>query len=500
MILAGIEAEEFILAQMSNHTEGISRTLAKYHPTHAVAIWRETLRAVEEFINLPGEIDDDGLRDDLLNYRLFPPDPPSLRRILQALGNAFDGDVAERFCMTVCQIAAIGVGFKVAGVALDELTDIEGAINYFQSRRRQMLAILYALPKECRGMERIGRMDTLNVLLPVVEHSSIALTNSYRHIFLLRALDDYSIDIGPTSYTGNYFFQTLDAAFLEPERASITEIPPQNFDLELISRRPKIDPRKVFSVAELCGELMALEAGYAEFDLASATSFATLARFIVECARYCRDDYYIELSAGQLTELMRLCNLPADLQRALVDRSADYRDHINSFAPFVAVGGTRLSTITWLSRFSYRWTSVCLDKIKRYQVRTGFIYENQVKEALAKQGFNISEVKRIDRQEFDVLATKENVIYNVQCKNNLVDLTQMELSPKVAARYNRKLEKYYAGALRKEECREHLLKGKFGISAVKHVVLSKFPIATRNPKILAFREIGQFGERFGSRE
>ncbi|WP_412025051.1 hypothetical protein [Burkholderia cepacia] len=500
MILVGTEAEKFILKEISNHLEGISETLAKYDPIHAVKVWRETLRAVEELINLPGEIEDDELRNGLLSYRLLPTDPLALMQIRQALRDRFDGRVAERFCMTVCQIAAVAVGFKLSGQALDELTDVDGAIRYFQSRRRQMLAVLYALPNECRGMERIGRMDTLNVLLPVIEHSSIALSNSYRHIFLLSAIEDYSIDVGATAYTSNYFFQTLNAAFLEPERGGITEISHRDFDLTLISARPKVDRRKVFSVAELCGELMALEAGYAEFQLASATSFATLPRFIVECARYCRDDYYIELSVGQLNELMTLCNLPIELQRALVDTGTDYRDHINSFAPFVGIGTTRLSTVTWLSRFAYHWAGVCLNRVKRYQVRMGFIFEKQVKEELARQGFDISEIKRIERQEFDVIATKNRVIYNVQCKNNRVDLTLMEFNPKVAASYNRRLEKYYAGALRKEERREHLLRDEFGLSAVKHVVLSKYPIATRNPRILAFREIARFGERFGDRE
>lgn len=496
MVLTGKEAEKFILKEISNHSLGISETLMIYDPVQAVNVWRETLRAVEELINLPREINRDELRDALLNYRLFPPDPRSLRQICQSLRDTFSEGVADRFFKTVCQISAIAVGFNVSGQALDELTDVESAVSYFQSRRRQMLAILYALPKQCRGTEPIQQMDTLNVLLPVIEHSAIALNNSYRHVFLLSAVDDYAIEVGTTAYTSNYFFQTLNAAFLEPERGGITEILLQDFDHTLISKRPKVDTRKVFSAAELCGELMALEAGYAEFRLASSTSFAVLARFVFECVRYCREDYYIDLSASQLSELMTLCNLPAELRGALINKGADYRDHINSFAPFVAVGSLRLSTVTWLSRFAYHWAAVCLNKIKRYQVRTGFLFENQVKEELAKQGFDISEIKRIDRQEFDVVATKNRVIYNVQCKNNLVDLAKMELMPKVAARYNRKLERYYEAALRKEEGREHLLMDKFGISAVKHAVLSKFPIATRNPRILAFREITQFDSRF----
>lgn len=124
--------------------------------------------------------------------------------------------------------------------------------------------------------------------------------------------------------------------------------------------------------------------------------------------------------------------------------------------------------------------------------------EQQVKDALEKQGFFVSDVKRIEQKEFDVVATKDCVIYNVQCKNNLVDITRMEENPCLFARYNRRLDRYYADALRKEEGREGLLKQRFGLGVVKHVVLSKFPIATKNPRILAFREISQFGKQFAS--
>ena len=119
-----------------------------------------------------------------------------------------------------------------------------------------------------------------------------------------------------------------------------------------------------------------------------------------------------------------------------------------------------------------------------------------MKDALNEQGFFVSDVKRIERKEFDVVATKDGVVYNVQCKNNLVDLTRMEENPNLFARYNRRLDRYYADALRKEEGREGLLKQRFGLEVVKHVILSKFPVATKNLRILAFREVSQFGERF----
>lgn len=155
-----------------------------------------------------------------------------------------------------------------------------------------------------------------------------------------------------------------------------------------------------------------------------------------------------------------------------------------------------MTTVTLLSRFAYSWKTFCLNRIKRFQIRSGYIFEDEVKKALAHQNFVIHAIKRIGGREFDVVATKGNVIYNVQCKNNLVDLARMEQDPKLFARYNLRLDKYYAQALRKEEERENLLLTKLGLSAVKHVVLSKFPLATKNLRVMAFREISQFSSRF----
>ncbi|YCM44294.1 hypothetical protein V2O64_23605 [Verrucomicrobiaceae bacterium 227] len=127
-----------------------------------------------------------------------------------------------------------------------------------------------------------------------------------------------------------------------------------------------------------------------------------------------------------------------------------------------------------------------------HQIRSGFIFEKSVKESLIAQGFYVTDITRINRKEFDVVATLDNVIYNVQCKNNLIDLSKIEGSPKLFARYNRRLERAYEAALLKEENRENLLKEKLGLSDIKHFVLSRFPIATTNPRVLAFLAVDQF--------
>ena len=77
----------------------------------------------------------------------------------------------------------------------------------------------------------------------------------------------------------------------------------------------------------------------------------------------------------------------------------------------------------------------------------------------------------------------------------MIDLSRIETDPALFARYNRRLDRYYAGALAKEEAREALLKERFGSSDVRHFVVSRFPIATTNCRIVCFNQIATFRDR-----
>lgn len=96
------------------------------------------------------------------------------------------------------------------------------------------------------------------------------------------------------------------------------------------------------------------------------------------------------------------------------------------------------------------------------------------------------------RAEFDVVATLDGVIYNVQCKNNLVDLNRIESDVRRFVRYNASLDRAYRKALEKERGREHVLLEELGLTSIKHFVVSRFPVATHNPCVLAYGEISRF--------
>lgn len=496
--LSGADVEALLLDQIGQHSDGIKDTLSAFDANSATLAWMEALRGIEEFINIPMfELDDEDIVHELLAVRLDDMMlPMHILRVRTMLVAELAPTVVDRFVQTLRMVFAIGQGFRLNGLQCgEELRSVAGVVGYFQSRRRQMVALLYCMPGHCTGTQLVAPLDALNVFLPVIELSCVSLNSLYRNLIMARVHDDFVLTVGPSTCQGNHFLETLDETFLEPDRVAITEVGPDRIDPEKLRQRLPLPRGQIFSSAELCNDLMTMEASYAEFDLGK-TDFGPMARFIVACCQHIRDDYYIEISSAELRDMMALCGLSTIARRRLVYCGNSFEEAVNSFAPFVTVGRIEVTTVTLLSRFAYSWKTFCLNRIKRFQIRSGFIFEDEVEKALAQQGFVITGIKRIEGHEFDVVATKDDVIYNVQCKNNLLDLTRMEQNPKLFARYNVRLDRYYAQALRKEEDRENLLLTKLGLSAVKHIVLSKFPLATKNPRVMAFREISQFRSRF----
>lgn len=495
--ITGAEAEALINSQIKAHSDGIADALPRFAPSDGFYAWLDTIRAIEEFINLPlfGLDDDEALARTIENFQLDQLDPAALAPIRQKLIGRFGGSFAQRFLHLVLQASAIGAAFRTHDMmeAASGFQTVAHAIGYFQSRRRHLMAMLYALPTAGQGRDALEQLDTINQLLPLVEHSGITITGLYQKLMLARVFPDFALDVEATGFTANHHLEPLDAAYLEPERAGIVEMQTSRTELDLAESLEPVDPRLIFSAAELRNTIRLLEATYAEFDLAG-TAFGPVSRLVRDCLRFCEDDYQVKLSAADYARLVAQNGLSNQIENQLVHRGGNYVACTNAIAPFIAVDGTLVSTVTFLGRFLYYWKSTCLNRVRRFQVRSGFIFEDNVKAALTRQGFTVTNMKRVNRKEFDVVATCDGVIYNVQCKNNLVDLERIESDPARFARYNRQLDRYYARALAKEEAREALLKQRLGLPTVRHLVVSRFPVATTNSRVISFARIDRFRE------
>jgi hypothetical protein len=328
-----------------------------------------------------------------------------------------------------------------------------------------------------------------------VELHGTARTGLYQQLMLANVFPDHSLVLEDRGFAANHNFEPLNKLFLDPERAGIAEVNAARSNPEVLHTLEPVDSHRILSAPELRNNLRLIQSAYAEFDLGTS-EFAPVALLTPQFLAFCKNDYLIELPTDRFEQLVQDAGVKPLTRRLLVHRGDDYVANTNVFAPFIDIGASRISTVALLNRYIYHWLGVCLNHMRRFQIRAGFIFENSVKSALDEQSFTVTGVKRINRKEFDVVAVLDRVIYNIQCKNNLVDLTRLESDPARFARYNRQLDRYYARALVKEEGREKLLKDELHLDEVRHIVVSRFPVATDNPRIIPFSRISRFRATF----
>lgn len=504
--IVGNDARRLLADQIDQHTAGLHAALAKFDRQSAFSTWFETIRAVEELINLPRfGLKERWLWEALLDLPLDVAREPRRFRVLHHyIMYQFGESFARRFTTLLVQAMAIGVSFASHNIesTREAFRSIGSVIDYFQSRRRHLVSLLYTLPEAARGHQAVPQIDTLNQFLPLVEINGATITGLYQKAMLAEVFEEFTLHISGNGFYGSHEYPMLDGMHLEPERTSIVDM--QSLDpaiLDAANLEP-VSSARLFSASELRNDIRLMEAAYAEFDLAGSEFrfAATFARHIADVAE---DDYWVRLPRRKFERVADALRLPLGLRQALIHRPGNYIENTNSYAPLIEVDGQLTGTVALLSRFIYYWRNVCLYKIRRYQIRSGYIFEKAVSEELEQQGFALTGVKRINHKEFDVVTTRNGVIFNVQCKNNLVDVAKLEANVWLFARYNRARSASYERALRKEVDREELLLNELGHARIEHLVVSRFPVATNNPRIIShsrIKEIGEIASRLTNRQ
>ncbi|MER8746125.1 hypothetical protein NKH54_24095 [Mesorhizobium sp. M1004] len=489
--LTGQKARDLIESQLDQHAGGILKALAPFEPIAAVDAWLKTLRAVEELINLPGELDDDVLKRALLTLSLSAGTISPRRRkfVLHHLGYLHGTDFAQRQTTLLPQLSAMQRSFAMHGMlpAAIGLSTVANAIGYLQSRRRHLVSLLYLMPATCKGTAPITVLDALTRMLPQAEVSGTTVTGLLQQRAVSELHDDFAVSLHPHGFTASHSYDTLDGMFLEAERVPIIEIASAAQPNELEPLRPD----RVFSASELRNNIALTEAAFSEFAL-DKTAFAGLAALVRELSYLVEDDFWVTLSPAELNTLADRHGVSILHRQSLTASGTTFVSALNSYAAFVPVGSELRGNVTLLSRFLYNFKNVCLYGKRRFQIRSGFIFEQRIKDELTQQGFTVQPIKRIDRKEFDVIATRDGVIFNVQCKNNLVDSSWIDLDPVRFIRTNRTLERYYERAIAKERSREQLLRDHLGLDRVEPFVITRFPIVTTNPRILPLARIQEF--------
>lgn len=151
----GDALRQLLRQQIDQHSRGLDTTLARFEARSAVATWMETLRAIEEFINLPlFGLDDEAIEAALI---ALPVDaamssPRRFRAVRHQIAYRYGEAFARRFTTLLIQGAAIGHAFAQHGIAAAAgFASVGTMVGYLQSRRRHLVSLLYTLPARCTG-------------------------------------------------------------------------------------------------------------------------------------------------------------------------------------------------------------------------------------------------------------------------------------------------------------------------------------------------------------
>lgn len=495
-VYRGDDARALVATLLEQHESGVKSVLARYSRRSAVLAWTEVMRGVDEFLNVlwfraSRDPDFDWLTSCRIDGDVLS-DARRMPRIVEIVTRCHGETVARRFRRTVVQLAEADRVFRERRIAPTGLANgidtIEAGKIYLQSRRRHFVSVLYSMPELCTGDQVLSAIVAFPTLACLVEHSCATITGLHQQQLLIEVHPDFALVEKSGEFVGTHQFEELEQNFLEAERLSIVEIQRRP---ELVApfdeERCPLEP--VFSAAELRNNVRSLRAAYRAFG--DDPGFGSMGRMIIALSRRCADDYFVRLRRSELEAIVaNQTELPFDkVMRWMVAGPSSYADKTNRHHAFVEVDGELFGNVVLLSRLLNAFKNLHLATRKRFVIHSGFVFEDMVKSSLVGLGFHVRPIKRISRREFDVVATRGDVIFNLQCKNNALDLSLIETAPRLVASANRRLVAYYRRALRKERSRQGLLQAELGLTKIKHFVISRFPVITNDPSIIPFNAI-----------
>lgn len=478
----------------------IKDEMSKYEKKSLFHVWSETIRGVEELINVAKfGIHDTNLKKMFLDIEIdekYVSNPTivwiTINRYISPL---FGANTANRINKIIIQIASVKKSFDQHHLShyrpVFKLEKIGDVVDYLQSRRRHYLALLYMIPDICIGNETPDEQCILVDFTILVELYGMSITSSYLNLAMSDIYHDFQIEIIDNVFKSNHWIETLDVDFSDPERISIIAMEDLRADQIARPEMEAAPAKAIFSAPELRNFVKKITATYDAFNLKDSY-FLEIHDIILELSHYMKDNYYIEIKKEDILKIFsKQHHIKAtDLMDMFVSKNNnEYENSINEFRPFIDIEGVLFSTENMIIRFLYNFKNKHLESRKRYQIHSGFIFEEIVKKKLKDMGFDIKNIKRINRKEFDVVSVKDNKIYNFQCKNNFININKISENRKLYVRYNKRLVSYYIKSLKKEKDREDLLKNKIGISDINHFIITRFPVISENESIINYNEL-----------
>ncbi len=483
--LEGKELYEFLKQNIEDNIKILEKRLAKYDNIYCTEVWRKFIWHLEEFINIFYEL------NAVCKTMIFPI---PIEKLSSASNDALYYEFQISIITQKFGIEITKRFIKFINLFLEVRKDlgiytIKDLFDFCQSRRLHYLSILYLLSRFANGGKRIELEESINEFQEYVETHLASLTSAYHGMIRCKILPDFYLKIYPSGKMEfSEYYTPLEDGFLEPQ--TLTSI-------DILKYCPKIDTSRLwdkpinslYSIEEYDAIIHNDGVYYEYFNLIEIPYYQELCAFLMHMKKYFTDGYHVEVTATQYQEL---CNQFPKL--TFYKDPESFFDIQNNRFCFFKLNNTYYTTYFLLIRYYTNEVKKILLKIKRYQIKAGFFFEDKVTEMMKKNGFKVEDnCKRINNKEFDVVCTKNGTIYNFQCKNNYYDVTQIDIrSIDKVIRYNNRLAKYYDRAIIKEYCRQNLLKEKLKLDNIEHYVISRYPIITANKRVIAFKDLDQF--------
>ena len=492
--ITGKDLEDLFEKSIEHHQDMLYEAFSEYEPEDLFKKWNLLVRSIDEIINIPFELKNISEREMFLSLPfefMNQENLPKFGAVLIILQQRFGIGVAMRFqelAMMCCTIDVIysSKGYFVSTSDL-RLSNTANAINFLQSRRLYYVTLLNLIPKIAKGTKTIDYRDTLNYFQYHIDHCMVNITSAYYNLLLNNCVANFEVVSDGTVIIRNFNYDHLEGFFLEPQRLSLIdqlELRPDSISDNRIL--PKAD-QKIFSFSEVANAMALFEAAFGKYKVEEHKVFKELNLFMVDIAPYLHDDFNFTVDAKAFEALS------AKYKALVLHHTNDnYLENLNSFAPFQKSGSHYHSTVVLLVRFVTRAVYQSLLKNRTFQIHSGFIFEDRIKQILKGKGYEITDFKRISRQEFDVITIKDGKVFNFQCKNNYIDISRVTYDYHKVGRVNRRLMNYYSKALVKESAREHLISSSTGISDIEHYVISRFPIIGENERIINFVDLAHW--------
>jgi len=487
------ELDKFLENSIDYHLQAFYDKISQYEPISLFENWRKLIRCIDELINIPIEAKSDNELDEFLKSNIdfdnLINSSNSVRKSKKFLSERFSIDVGERYSQLIMMCCAIHKAFilhnyyEISGNSLN-LENVENSIEFFQSRRIYFVTTLFLIPKIAKGNKKSEFIHLLNDLLQIMDSCLVNVTTSYHNLLINNSILDFEMTFDNNKGIGNFIFNQLESFYLNPQRLSLIdqlELRKENLKIEvLISKNSK----KIFSFNEIADTMALLSSAFKKYNIENTIKFKELNILFQNLARYLFDDYDIILDEDQFNNIQNQVR-----KLNLYNESNEYFTNLNSISPFQKLNKTYYTTVVLLNRYAYNLILNDLLSNRKFQINSGFIFEDRISIILELYGFTDTKITRIKRKEFDVVTIKNNKIFNFQCKNNYYNISDVNYNFKVIANLNRRLCKYYEKAILKEKNRENLLKDRLEINNIEHFVISRFPVITKNEKIINFNNL-----------